>query len=62
MSPKFKRILVDGDPSQNSKVVIAIIQQVSGKFFWIPARLPNLNPIENLFHLVREKLNKDARN
>ena len=62
MSPKVKRILVDGDPSQNFKVVIAIIQQVSGKFFWIPARLPNLNPIKNLFHLVREKLNKDARN
>ena len=62
MSPKAKPILVDGDPSQNSKVVMADIQQINGKFFRIPARSPDRNPTENLFHLARKKLNKDARN
>ena len=62
MSPKAKRILVDGDPSKNSKVVMAVIQQTNRKFFRIPVRSPDLNPIENLVHLARKKLNKDARN
>ena len=61
MSPKAKRILVDDDPSQNSKVVMAAIQQINGKFFRIPARSPDLDPIENLFHLARKNLNIDAR-
>ena len=62
MSPKAKRILVDGDPSQNSIVVMAVIQQINGKFFRILARSPDLNPIENLFHLARKNVDKDARN
>ena len=62
MSAKAKLILVGGDPSQNSKVVMATIQQINGKFFWIPTRSPDLNPLENLFHLARENLNKDACN
>ena len=62
MSPKAKRILVDGDPSQNYIVVIAVIQQINGKFFRILARSPDLNPIENLFHLARKNVDKDARN
>ena len=62
MSPNAKRIFVDGDHSQNSKLIMAVIQQINGKFFQIPARSPDLNPIENLFHLARKDLNKDARN
>ena len=62
MNPKAKRILVDGDSSQNSKVVMITIQQINGKFLRIPARSPDLNPLENLFHLARENLNKDKRN
>ena len=62
MSPKAKRILVDRDPSQNSKVVMAAIQQINERFFWIPATSPDLDPIENLFHLARKNLNKDAHN
>ena len=62
MSPKAKHILVDGDPLQNSKVVMADIQQINGKLLWIPARSSDLNPIENLFYLARKDLNKDARN
>ena len=54
-SPKVKRILADGDPSQNSKVVMSVIQHINGKFFQILARLPDLNPIENLFQKKKKK-------
>ena len=62
MNPKAKRIPADGDPSQNSKVVMTAIQQINRKFFQIPARSPDLNAIENLFHLAGKNLNKNAIN
>ena len=60
-NPKARRILVDGDPSQNSKLAKDAIGRIGGKRFLIPARSPDLNPIENLFHLVRKKLHKQVR-
>ena len=61
MSPKAKRILIDGDPSQNSNKARIAIRRIGGRTFSIPPRSPDLNPIENLFHLVRKELQKDAR-
>ena len=52
--------LQDGDPSQNSAVARAEMDEVGAELFPISPRSPDINPIENFFHLVRRKLTKDA--
>lgn len=59
---RVKRILQDGDPSQNSKKAMGAFVCIGAVVFEIPARSPDLNPIENLFHLVRRNLQQEARN
>lgn len=55
-----KIFLQDGDPSQNSKLSLQAIDNVGCRLFNIPPRSPDLNPIENIFHLVGKKIRKDA--
>ena len=50
----------DGDPSQNSKLARASMDKADAQLLQIPARSPDLNPIENFFHLVSEGLRTDA--
>lgn len=50
----------DGDPSQNCTAVKRILQLIGAKLLSIPARSPDINPIENFFHLVKRELRKDA--
>jgi transposase len=50
----------DGDPSQNSAAAKRAMQRVKAQLLPIPARSPDLNPIENMFHLVSQKLKNDA--
>ena len=52
--------LQDGDPSQNATSVKRALKKLKAELFAIPARSPDLNPIENLFHLVRRKLHEQA--
>lgn len=52
--------LQDGDPSQNSAHARAVFNELGYECFKIPPRSPDINPIENLFHLVKKKLNDDA--
>jgi len=52
--------LQDGDPRQNSKVAKEAWQHMGTEMFGIPARSPDLNPIENVFHIVRRQLKEDA--
>ena len=59
-NPDGKVFLQDGDPSQNSAVAMDAVAEVGGKKFGIPPRSPDLNPIENLFHLVKRKMRKCA--
>ena len=54
------RFLQDGDPVQNSALAKRAFKDVGALVFSIPPRGPNLNPIENLFHLVSKQLEKDA--
>ena len=58
IDPKGKRFLMDGCPRQNSKVSLDAIHKVSGKVFKIPP--PDINPIENLFHLASRELKQQA--
>lgn len=57
-----KLFLQDGDPSQNSKVVMDAVEKIPCQLFSIPPRSPDLNPIENIFHLAGKALKKDALN
>ena len=56
-----KRIFVmDNDPSQSSKTAMNALRDVEGELLKIPARSPDLNPIENIFHIVKNSLREDA--
>jgi hypothetical protein len=50
----------DGDPSQNSKIAQCAMKDVNAKLLSIPPRSPDINPIENVFHLVHKRLSEDA--
>ncbi|KAJ8049083.1 hypothetical protein HOLleu_01659 [Holothuria leucospilota] len=52
--------LQDGDPSQNSHRVARALRRINANVFKIPPSNPDLNPIENIFKLFGDKLNKDA--
>ena len=51
---------MDNSPCQTSKVAMASLGQVEAEMLKIPARSPDINPIENIFHLVKSQLNKQA--
>ena len=57
---KAKRFLQDGDPAQNSAVAKRAFHEVGAFMFSILPHSPDLNPIENLFHLISKKLENDA--
>lgn len=59
-NPRGKLFLQDGDPNQNSAAAKLAMDAVGCRLFKIPARSPDLNPIENAFHNIRRKLNDDA--
>jgi len=50
----------DGDPSQNSKVAKEALASVKAEVFAIPPRSPDLNPIENVFHIANKDLKKGS--
>lgn len=60
INPKSKRILQDGCPVQNSRRAKRALEKLGAHLFCIPARSPDLNPIENFFHLVGKELRKEA--
>ncbi len=55
-----KMFVMDNDPCQNSKAAREALQEIGGTVVNIPARLPALNPIENVFHNVKRTLYKQA--
>jgi len=58
--PGERRFLQDGCPRQNAIVAQKTWTRLGYEVVRIPARSPDLNPIENFFHLVRKKLQADA--
>ena len=58
--PECDTFLQDGDPRQVSKIAKEAMTAIGCKMFGIPPRSPDLNPIENVFHLIRRKLREDA--
>lgn len=60
IDPKGKRVLQDGCPRQNSKKARDALHSIGAKVLKIPARSPDLNPIENFFNSVTQKLREQA--
>ena len=59
-NPRGRLFLQDGCPSQYSALAQEAMDKMNCRLFKIPARSPDLNPIENIFHLVGKQLKKDA--
>ena len=59
-NPQSRIFLQDGDPRQNSQVAKRTMERHRYKCQSIPARSPDLNPIENVFHLVDSALREEA--
>ena len=56
-----KRLFVmDNDPSQTSREARLALEDIEGNCHEIPPRSPDLNPIENIFHLVKRFLGQEA--
>ena len=55
-----KLVLQDGDPVQTSKQAQLAYDALNCSMFKIPPRSPDLNPIENIFHNVRNELRRDV--
>jgi len=60
VEPRARRILQDGCPRQNSRVALDAFDKHNAKVFKIPARSPDLNPIENLFNTIKKRLRQQA--
>ena len=59
-NPKGRLFLQDGDSSQNSRKARDAIDEVNARQFKIPARSPDINPIENVFNNVKRELAEHA--
>ena len=56
-----KRIFVmDNDPSQTSKKAMEALNDIEAKLHRLPSHSQDLNPPENIFHLVKMNLEKEA--
>ena len=51
-----KRFLQDGGPSHNSAVTRRALDEIGAMIFSILPRSPDLNPIENFFHLINMEI------
>ena len=60
VNPNSRLFVQDGDPRQNSRAASKSIEKAGGQQISIPPRSPDLNPIENFFHLIEQKLKRDA--
>ena len=60
-NPTGRYFLQDNDPSQNSATAREALKEVKAYQFKIPARSPDLNPIENIFHIASKKIKRDGK-
>ena len=61
--PKTNRrriFIMDNDFSQRSRAAQMALEDIESEFQEIPPRSPDLNPIENIFHLVKRYLENEA--
>ena len=53
--------VMDNCPCQNSKVALSALGSVECTRHKIPARSPDLNPIENIFNVVKKQLEEKMK-
>ena len=59
-NPIAKRLVQDNCSIMNSKLVLSTLDDEGVTRFKIPARSPDINCIENVFHSMRSAIQKDA--
>ena len=59
-NPQSNLFEQDNDPSQSSAVARNAMEALGYSYLKIPARSPDLNPIENIFHHVNKELRESA--
>ena len=59
-NPEENLFIQDGDPSQNSKLRKTEMRNCDAQLLAIPPRSPDINPIENVFHLIGQDLSWQA--
>ena len=59
-NPRGKLFLQDDEPSQNSVKSRAAWDKIGSQKFIIPAHSPDLNPVENVFHIAKRILHHNA--
>ena len=52
---------MDNDPSHTSWAVKLALEDIEGSFHEILPQSPDLNPIENIFHLVKRYFDQEAK-
>ena len=55
-----RMFILHGDPSPNRGSARSSFKGIGAKMFSIPQRSPDLNPIENILHLVKRNLKMQA--
>ena len=59
-NPEGNLFIQDSDPNQNSKLSKTEMRNCGAQLLAIPPRSPDINPIENGFHLIGEDLSQQA--
>ena len=57
---KGNLFLQDGDLSQNSVIVGSAWDEIDARKSTIPARISDVNPIENIFHIFKQTFHQDV--
>jgi transposase len=52
--------VMDNCPCQTSKVAMKAIDEIEAEMHVIPPRSADLNPIENIFHIAKRQLERQA--
>jgi len=60
MKGPTRLFVMDNDPSQNSILAKSELIKQNAELWVIPPRSPDINAIENVFHLVKKRLMSDA--
>ena len=55
-----KWLIMDNNPSQRSVAARKAKEKECCELFCIPARSPDLNPIENMFHIAKKELERQV--
>ena len=51
---------MDNDPSQVFKLAMSVLREIECELSKIPSPLPDLNPCESIFHIVKDSLDNEA--